>query len=193
MTMTVKQVAEFFGKSETTIRRACKDISIFSENGKTLNLDKEQVEAVADRLFTKLPFAVQKAIDDTFAKDKALPLPIEKVNQEDRLTRMENILEKLIEALPLLITQKKEEQKQLPIITIIARDKIRECLSAFSYKTGVPYKEVWNEFYQKIYFHLHINAPLQAKHNKDGLKPLDILERNGLIDKSLSIAYEFFK
>jgi hypothetical protein len=78
-TMTVKELSEFIGKSEETIRRKAKELDIYAENGKTLRLNRKDVEDITVGLFRKLPIAVQSAISETFSKDKGSPLTNEKV------------------------------------------------------------------------------------------------------------------
>jgi hypothetical protein len=78
--MTVKQVAEFFGKSESTIRRVSKDIGISFENGKVKLYVKDEVESLSRILFKTVPLAVKNAINETFPNNQGIALPNEEVN-----------------------------------------------------------------------------------------------------------------
>jgi hypothetical protein len=78
-TMTVKELSEFIGKSEDTIRRKARELGIAAENGKTLRLNRPNVEDIAVKLFKKLPVAVKNSINETFAIHQGQPLVNAKV------------------------------------------------------------------------------------------------------------------
>lgn len=64
--MTVKQVAEFFGKSENTIRRAASRCGVDSKNGVALVFSKSDLWLVSRELWENVPEAVKIAIEETF-------------------------------------------------------------------------------------------------------------------------------
>jgi len=64
--MTVKELAEFFGKSDDTILRHSKKLGILFENGTKKSFDQNEVELIANSLYKKLPSAIKQSIDDAF-------------------------------------------------------------------------------------------------------------------------------
>jgi len=81
--MTIKQLAEFFGKGENTIRRTAVRLGFRAQNGIALIFNQEQVEQISEAVFSKVPLAVKEAIRYTFPKGEGSPLPNGKVEFGD--------------------------------------------------------------------------------------------------------------
>ena len=87
--MTIGELADFFGKSDNTIRRRAKEIGIVAENGRPLLIDKSGVERIAYHIYRNVPFAVKEAIKSTFPNSEGTPFPNGKVdnNTDDYVQR----------------------------------------------------------------------------------------------------------
>lgn len=73
-TMTISELALFLGKSISTIRRACKELNYIFENGITRRFNRNEVQAISEKLFTHVPFAVKESIKTTFSNEQGQPL-----------------------------------------------------------------------------------------------------------------------
>jgi len=56
---------------------------------------------------------------------------------------------------------------------------------------GSDHPAAWRELYAEVYYRLHINVPVRAKN--EGVKSIDYLEREGLIDQACAIAAEMME
>lgn len=81
--MTVKELSEFFGKSDSTIRRACNECDFIFENGKKRDFTSDEVKILSERLFKRVPLAVKESIKHTFSNDKGLALSNGELNIKD--------------------------------------------------------------------------------------------------------------
>ena len=67
-TMTTAELADFFGVSKETVRRAAKKLLLDAAvNGKTRQFTFEEVEKISRVLFNKVPVPVKLAIESTFS------------------------------------------------------------------------------------------------------------------------------
>lgn len=192
--MTVKELAEFFGKSEDTILRASKKLNIQFENGVQKIFNKNEVELISRSVYRKVPLAVKNSIDELFnTSSNAIGSP--SANAEvstDKIDRLESMMEKLIAITAnLLQNNTQPQQPALPPITINPRAKLRELINNYVTMTGNTHGQAWGKFYQACYYHLKINLTVRAENS--GMDKLDILESEGLMDKALNLAYEIFK
>lgn len=79
--MTVKEMSDFFGKSEATIRRVARnDVGIDFKNGVPYLFNKNETEKISEKLYKKVPIAVKESINYTFSKVKGEPLQNEQVD-----------------------------------------------------------------------------------------------------------------
>lgn len=79
--MTVKEMSDFFGKSEATIRRVARnDVGIDFKNGVPYLFNKNETEKISEKLYKKVPIAVKESINYTFSKVKGVPLQNEQVD-----------------------------------------------------------------------------------------------------------------
>ena len=136
--MTVKQLSEFFGKSQQTIRNHSKKIGIFSNNGKTKNYTKEEVEKLSFSLYKIVPLAVKESIDLTFKKQKGEPLQNLKVAQNDFLNGQNGqILEKMVDRLDKM--QERQEKFFLAVLDKLNLNQQPKAISNFSHMTVKGY------------------------------------------------------
>lgn len=121
-----------------------------------------------------------------------LKIAQEAVEQERRLGELETKVERIeaqqreaTEALLALPEPQVEARKMTD------RALIRQVVNSYAMSTGMSHQLVWNKLYQECYYRLQINVTLQAKNKK--LKPLDILEQEGVMTEVYAIACEIFK
>lgn len=106
--MTVKEIAEFFGKSEDTILRHSKKIGIEIENGISKIFSIDDVKTISKALYKKVPLAVKESID-LLTSSNAVGKPI--VNAEvGKIERLENMVEKLIGLTTALLTNQSQSR-----------------------------------------------------------------------------------
>jgi len=58
-------------------------------------------------------------------------------------------------------------------------------------KNAADFRAAWKDLYQEIYYRLHMNVPVKARN--EGVKPIDILDREGLIEQACAIAAEMLE
>lgn len=64
--MTIRDLVEFFGVSERTIRRKVNELNLSISHGKEARFNKNEVKQISVTLYKKLPMALKIAIDNTF-------------------------------------------------------------------------------------------------------------------------------
>lgn len=195
--MTVKELAEFFGKSDDTIIKHSKKCGIIFHHGKETVFNKSEVELLSRSLYKNIPKAVKDAIDITFltpakqvselTENSGVDTNTAFINALNTITKINENLLKRMDAME----QKQPQQQALPPITINPRAKLRELINNYVTITGNTHGQAWGKFYQACYYHLKINLTVRSENS--GMDKLDILESEGLMDKALNLAYEIFK
>lgn len=192
-TMTMNELSAFLGKSNTTIYRHAKDCGITAINGKTTRLDESQVRKITERVFKRVPLAVQTSIRDTFSNDKGLPMPNEKVENEYIKRGMDLVfgaIGKLDERLSKIESCIEERQLLLPAPDISPRAHINEIMRAYAKRHNVPHGTLYPELYRKFYYAYSINITASASHRN--MRPLDYVEQEGLVEKLEAVAIKYF-
>lgn len=197
--MTVKDIAQAVNKTERGVRNwVVKAGEKFSSIKEKISLSSPMNPAdySLDEVHEIIKIGLGQNAADVFRMAASTTKMIHSDPYDHKFDRLLEAITTMSQVMSQMIVNQTQVnvrvQNTLPAININPRDQIREILSRFSQKTGVPYKDTWNEFYQKCYFHLHINAPLKAKNIGGNIKPLDILENEGLINEALSIVKRFF-
>jgi transcriptional antiterminator len=129
-TMTVKEMAEFFGKTTKTIYRYLKELDFVVENGKEFRAKKYVVEQMAIRIYPQSPRWIKDAISNSFDLDK-VPMSNVKVDN-DRLNRLESMVEKLVTITTSLIQNQSAKQLEYK----------QDYFSVIGYANHIGYKDI---------------------------------------------------
>lgn len=204
--MTIKELAKFTGKNESTIQRwikkaACKMSSVACKmqaagHGKITDYNIEEIEciltcsslgedAVAVLMQNARHGAQDKACKESIFSEKdfamisqivSLTVAETMIQLDSRLTRSEN---------------KIEEKKVLPAPQIKPRDHVCKLVREYSNKNSVDYVETWRELYNQYGYRTNSNPSICAKNR--GMKIIDYIDAEGQIEVLESIAMEIFK
>lgn len=200
--MTIKEVAEFFGKSEPTIRRVAKKIGIKFNNGKRKTYSKIDLENMSKELYRKVPLAVKESINYTFSNDQGKPLSNDKVGNTlsqkdiDMIgTIVSMTVAKTIEALDgrvERIESKFEERKALlPAPQKTDRQNLNQLIRSYCKENDIMHGIAWSMLYEEAYYILNINIKTRAENR--GITAIDYADEEELIPELLSIAMDIFK
>lgn len=190
--MTTKQIADFCEVTTKTIRRWI--ASLPAEKDKLMSAGEkgETVEWSQEEVYSILIAGGRSAVVNWM---KALP-PGQNVSpspdkmSNDRITRLESLVEKLIGAVAVMIPQQVQARAALPPPPKVApRDELRRLIASAAAEDR-DYQGKWDLLYQEDYYRNHRNLRVCAKNV--GKKPIDYADEEGLIGDLLAIAYELF-
>ena len=210
-TMTTKELAGFFGKSDQTIKRSAKRCGIKFENGKLKKFNKSEVELISKDLYLKVPSYVKKSIDEAFANitypndtgepisngklelndyelDRAFRLAM--VNMNNLAQSLANKTDELDKRISKIEVQTEKRKALLPPPQIKPRDHINMIVRKYVHDTGVSHTDAWSELYKQFYYRTKTNAKVCAKNR--GMGTLDYIESDGMIEILEAIAIDFF-
>jgi hypothetical protein len=174
--MTTKEMAEAAGVSTDTVARKIKE----------LYQDKMQA-----RKRTELNQIQAIAVMSAIRKEGFVSVPQNAValpqNAEDRMNRLESMMEKLLTIVAATIKPQMEELPAPPPMEY--RSELRRIVSKAAKESG-DYSGTWEQLYTDSYYRLGINIRERAKNR--GMEKLDYAEEAGLIPDLLAIAREIF-
>lgn len=212
-TMTTKELADFFGKSVPTITRIANKVGILFENGIAKMYTKGEVELISRALYKKVPIFLQKAIDDSFGKDKTFAnekvktfaneklelsddelkrtFMLAMVNMNNIAQSLANKTDELDKRISNIEVQTEKRKSLLPAPQIKPRDHINMIVREYAYKTGKKYSDVWSELYKQFSYRTNTDPRTCAKNRNMGI--LEYIELEGFIETLEAIAIDVFK
>jgi hypothetical protein len=186
--MTTKEIAEACGVDERTVRRWIRGAGIKMPSLLDKLSDAEKTKMAAEYDLDETLAAIEKGMGKNAAtlfrenaKNKAAPA-------EDRIARLESLVERLIIALIPAATSGK--QLAIPAVPLATRDELRRIINSGAASAG-GYREAWAALYQEIYYRLHRNVRECAKNR--GMDTLDYIEEEGILPEAVAIAREIFR
>lgn len=189
--MTTKEIAEATGKAEKTVRTWAKNTAAKSAT-MTAKIASSSSAHPADYDLVETCQIIETGMGKN-AADLYRMSAKGKPDSGSRLDRLESLMEKMLVAMGnMMLLQNQAQPKQLPDNTpkLSPRDELRMLVNSAS-SASHDYAGTWKTLYQEIYYRLHINAQERAKNSKTSA--IDILEAEGLLESSVSIAREIFK
>ena len=197
-TMTTRELAEFFGKSEDTILKKAREAGISSRQGRAIQFDRAGVESMAVRLFKTVPLAVKESINMTFSTSvkpgSSLPENAE-VKTDDYVRRgMELVfgaIGKLDERVSRIESEVGERRALLPAPQMSPRDHINKIVREYAANRNIGFSEAYRTLYSEFGYRTHSNPSAAAKNR--GMAIIDYIEAEGQIETLEAIAMEVFK
>lgn len=197
--MTVREIAEAVGKKERAVRNwvvkaAAKNAAITAKNAasspmKPADYDLDEACAIIEAGMGKNAAGIYRA-NAASANLPATTGPSTLTDRDmqiiggivaqvfaqlsERMGRVEGVVEKRAALLPAPAKEPRAELSQL--------------VRKYATKIGGDHSRAWGELYQELYYRCHINVKVRATH--EGIKPLDVIEREGLMDVACSIVAE---
>lgn len=198
MKMTTKQVADFFGKSVTTVLRAAKKAGVETRKGQAKLYTKEEVSSLSKALYKTVPAIVKDSIDLTFANDVSEPMANAKVSflSEKDIAIISQIVSvtvsETIKALDGRMTniEQKIEQRKLLLAAprLDARAHIKKMIDEYVSRNGIEHRDAYRYLYREFFYRTRCNASLCAKNR--GMKTIDYIDDEGMIEILEAIAME---
>jgi transposase len=85
----------------------------------------------------------------------------------------------------------KQRAALLPAPEKTPRAELSQLVRSYANTRGMEYRSAWTMLHQEIYYRLRINVPTRAKN--EGIKPIDYLDREGMLDVACSIMAELLE
>jgi hypothetical protein len=199
--MTIKELAEFTGKTEKTIQRWVakrndkmtlnKDI-IALVKGKETNLTIDQVESILNagsmsKDAVNILMSNARQPKDIIAQPTPLEVSLIKmVEQNNKIMSMMMIK---LESMDNSSVFEQPKQLSLPSAPDIKpRAYLNQLVREYSQLKDVDFQKGWNVLYTEILYRCKENIKVKAKN--EGIKPIDYLEREGKLLVACSIMKE---
>lgn len=197
--MTIKELADFTGKDERTIRRwiqkASDRMSSLTEKTREAHRTKCPMSLTVDEVEAILNAGSLSKDAVSILMDNARNKRNNQVAEVDYETIGKMIGMAVSAALKPIVDQldgiqNNKTVKSLPAPPEISlRDRLRKSINEYSVNTfDGDRKEAWNSLYQEIYYRMHRNIRLSA--NNRGISKIDYLEKEGLLLNSIAIVEE---
>lgn len=193
-TMTVKELSEFLGKSDKTIHRYMKECGIRAQNGRETRLSETCVKAITEKIFKRVPLAVQSSITATFSNVQGQPTQNEKVTDDYVRRGMELVfgaIGKLDERVSRIESEVGERRALLPAPQMSPRDHINKIVREYAANHNIGFSEAYRTLYSEFGYRTHSNPSASAKNR--GMAIIDYIEAEGQIETLEAIAMEVFK
>jgi hypothetical protein len=196
--MNIKELSEFLGVSEKTIKRICNKNGILFNHGIKKIFNKSEVEAISLHIYKKMPMAIKDSIDVTFNTDRTNVLSTDRTNVlsneslTQELIKSFNVLVQTVNNLSKIITEDKKQNKLLlpepPIKNY--REALNQFIRSYADKKKIVHSFLWSKLYNEAYYRLNINMRVCASNR--GMSIMDYAEQEGHLPNLLSIAKDIF-
>lgn len=199
--MTVKEIAEAVGKDERSVQRWTKKAGdkMSSISGKmTLSspmnpadYDREETCAIIEAGMGKNAADIYRTNVEGGFVSGTLEQTDDRLDRAFKaavvqLTNMVNTLDKRMEAVE---SEHANRKAIAPPPGKNPRAELSEAVRNLAHNNyDGDYRGAWRNVYREIYYRCSINVKVRAKN--DGVKPIDVLEREGLIETATQIAVE---
>ena len=185
--MTTKEIAEAVGKDERTVQRWAKKAGVKMPSA-GVKLASAGHGISADFSLDEACYIIEIGLGKNAAslfRENAIR---QATSSEDRIARLEGLVEKLVIALiPAASTGR---QLAIPAVPLATRDELRRIVAKAGQASG-DFRGAWGTLYQELYYRLHRNVRECAKNR--GVDTLDYIEDEGLLPDAVAIAREVFK
>ena len=200
--MTVKEIAEAVGKNPATVARwvektsrKVQEISRKVQEAKATSKPADYTLEETCSIIEAGMGANAAGIFRVNAERGNVPATLESTDDElDRafklalvsLTNMVNGLDSRVSNI-----EEKTEKRQslLPAPGKSSRAELSEMVRKIAYQIySNDFRLAWRSIYKELYYRCHVNVTTRAKN--EGVKPLDIIEREGLTEIAISIAVD---
>lgn len=202
--MTIKEIAEFAAKQETTVRRWARKASAknaviagkIAESSPRYPADYsvEEVEAILNE--SRLGHnAVMIIMSNARREEKIQPHSAAVI---DYAMIGQIVAQAVTSAVTTVIQEMNKpvlsRNPDIPIMIPEAtkkadRDALRQAINNYAEKRlGGRYRDAWHDLYEEIYYRLHVNVRVRAEHAE--ISKIDLIERDGLIPQSIAILEE---
>jgi len=199
--VTIKELAEFTGKTERTIQNWVKKSNeVFSLDSEKISLVKgqethltiDQVESVL-RSGSMSKDAVSILMKNARQETTGIA-PID--NQMEMFKMMSNVMaQSIATALKPLVDRldslESKEPKQLALPSapdIEPRPYLNQLVREYAQLKDVPFPKAWNVLYDQFLYRCHENIKVKAKN--EGIKPIDYMDRENKLLTACSIMKE---
>lgn len=199
--MTVKQIAEAVGKNPATVARwvektsrKVQEISRKVQEAKATSKPAEYTVEETCEIIAAGMGANAAGIFRANAESAPKPITLESTNDDldtafkaalVTLTAMAQSMDKRMSAIE---TAMQQRAALLPAPAKTPRAELSQLVRSYANAREIEPRYGWRDLYREIYYRLHINAPVRAKN--EGVKAIDILEREGLLEQACAIAAE---
>jgi len=185
--MTTKEIAEAVGRAEKTVRTWAAKAAAKSAEAAAKSAEatpSHPADWTLEEACDIIEIGLGKNAASLFRENARKSAP----STDDRIARLEGLVEKLVLALiPAASTGK---QLALPAVPLATRDELRRIVNKAGQASG-DFRGAWQTLYQEIYYRLHRNVRECAKNR--GIDTMDYLEEEGLLPDAVAIAREIFK
>jgi len=197
--MTTKEIAEAVGKDERSVQRWANKVG-------------DKMSSVSDKMSSSSPaYPADYDLDETVAiieagmganaaaiyRANAQTIAPAAVNGNDDLdaafkaavVQLTNMVTSIDTRVTTLEGEQAHRKALAPPPGKSPRAELNEAvrkLASHSYEND--YRLAWRAILKEIYYRLHINVSVRARN--EGVKPIDFLEREGLLETATSIAVE---
>jgi len=196
--MTVKELAEFTGKTERTVQLWIKkhnektmfhNEKITLQKGHTTNLTIDDVERVL-KVSSLSKDAVSILMNNARSKPQQnVAVDYEVIGKMIGIA-ISNALAPIVEKLD-KVTEQKQEQLKLEAPKMDSRAVITKSINEYVSKTGMSYRDAYINLYKEFGYRTHCNPSLSAKNRN--MKIIDYNDSEGQIDILAAIAIELVK
>ena len=197
--MTTKEIAEAVGKDERTVRRWVTKVA-------------DKMTVVADKMTASSPMKpADYTLDETCEIISAgmganaagiFRANAERSNVPAAGTDLDQAFKAAVAGIYQMIQQHDQRisavegaQKQraalLPAPEKTPRAELSQLVRSYANTRGMEYRSAWTTLYQEMLYRLRINIPTRAKN--EGIKSIDYLDREGMIDVACSIMAELLE
>ena len=196
--MTVKELAEFTGKTTKTIQRWIKKASyrIESINDKMslsspMNPSDYNIDEVEDILVSG---SMSKDAVKILMENARKPTQIITVKENnnpmaimmDFMVKMQEQQQQFMNTIIDRLDTKETKQLSLPVAPDIEpRAYLNQLVREYSQLKGVDFRKGWNVLYTEILYRCKTNIKVKSKN--EGIKPIDYLERENMLLTACSI------
>lgn len=196
--MTVKQIAEVTGKDERTVQRWVKKTSdkMSSINDK---MSSSSPMKPADYDFEETCLIIESGMGKNaagvFRANADRQLPTVSDSDLDRLFKtamvtLTTMVESLNSRITRIETQQEEKKALLPAPGKSPRAELSQVVRQLAHaKYDDNFNTAWHFLYKELLYRCHINVVTRAKN--EGLRPIDIIENENLLDTAVSIIVEY--
>lgn len=209
--MTVKKIAEFLGKGDTTIRKwievaSAKMAGLSTKMAQAKEQKKPAEFSFEETIFIMETGGVSKDLIDMM-KSNLIPNESEFVTKEDLKGFTSSIVNDIVKPIieqnnnfmkgfmqevrgMLLGVGSSKEMIALPEIKKEPLSEVNQIIRAYAVKNDRAFQAVWTQFYIEFKYHTGKDVMTIAKHR--GIKAIDIIREMAMEEKALQIARKIF-
>ena len=195
--MNTKQIAEAVGKDERSVRRWVRKASDKMPGLSDKMSEAESSKKAAEYTLDESCAIIEAGMGANAASVYRQNAEQNEVAKEDPIDREYKVaivgIYKMLESHESRLAKVErdhEERKSLaPPPSKSPRQELSQIMRRLAAnKYDNDHRAAWNDLYREIYYRCSINVTARARH--DGVKSVDVLEREGMIETAASVAME---